>query len=61
MVWQFSAVAKEPVSVIRIPRSLFRKMLEGYPAAAVTLRDIFAKRLNAWQSDLNTVKKKLEK
>lgn len=61
MVWQFTAVANEPTSVTRIPRSLFRKMLEGYPAAAVALRDVFAKRLNAWQDDLNGVKKMLEK
>ncbi len=47
-----TAIAKEPVTVIRISRSLFRKMLEGYPAAAITLRDIMAKRLDAWQREL---------
>src|SRR5882672_10701292 len=29
-----TAIAKEPTVVIRISRSLFRKMLEGYPGAA---------------------------
>ncbi len=61
MVCQATAIAKEPVTVIRISRSLFRKMLEGYPAAAVTLRDIMAKRLAAWQRELGGVKKAMEK
>jgi CRP-like cAMP-binding protein len=61
MVCQATAIAKEPVTVIRISRSLFRKMLEGYPAAAVTLRDIMAKRLDTWQRELSGVKKKMEK
>ncbi len=61
MVCQSTAIAKEPLTVIRISRSLFRKMLEGYPAAAVTLRDIMAKRLDNWQLELGSVKKALEK
>lgn len=61
MVWRFTAIAREPVSVVRISRNLFRKMLEGYPAAAVTMRDLFAKRLDTWQGELNTVKKMMEK
>jgi len=61
MVWQFTAVAREPVSVVRITRNLFRKMLEGYPAAAVTLRDVIARRLDEWQGELNSVKKLMEK
>ena len=42
MVSPATAIAKEPTTVIRISRSLFRKMLEGYPAAAKKLRDIMA-------------------
>lgn len=61
MVWQFTAVAREPVEVVRITRTLFRKMLEGYPAAAVALRDTIGKRLDAWQGDLNKVKRMMEK
>ena len=34
-----TATASEPSTVIRIPRSLFLKMLEGYPHAAHILRD----------------------
>ena len=61
MVCQATAIAKEPTTVIRISRSLFRKMLEGYPAAAVALRDIMARRLDDWQRDLGAVKSKMEK
>jgi CRP-like cAMP-binding protein len=61
MVCQATAIAKEPATVIRISRSLFRKMLEGYPAAAVTLRDIMTKRLDDWQRELGGVKKAMEK
>ena len=61
MVWHFTAVAREPLTVLRITRNLFRKMLEGYPAAAVTLRDVFARRLDEWQGELNHVKKLMEK
>jgi CRP-like cAMP-binding protein len=61
MVCHATAIAKEPVTVIRISRSLFRKMLEGYPDAAVSLRDIMAKRLDAWQRELGDVKKTMEK
>jgi CRP-like cAMP-binding protein len=34
-----TATANEPSTVIRISRSLFLKMLEGYPNAALMLRD----------------------
>jgi len=34
-----TATALEPASVIRIPRTLFLKMLDGYPDAALKLRD----------------------
>jgi CRP-like cAMP-binding protein len=61
MVSPATAIAKEPTVVIRISRSLFRKMLEGYPAAAKILRDIMAERLDAWTRDLGEVKQALEK
>jgi len=47
-----TAIAREPTVVIRIPRNLFRKMLEGYPAAARRLRDMMAERLGGWTEDL---------
>jgi len=39
-----TATAREPSTVIRISRSLFMKMLEGYPEAAQVLRDQLASR-----------------
>jgi CRP-like cAMP-binding protein len=41
-----SAVAREPSSVLRIPRQLFLKMLESDPAAASRMRDALASRVN---------------
>jgi len=41
-----SAVAREPSSVVRIPRQLFLKTLEGYPDAALRLRDAIAGRVS---------------
>jgi CRP-like cAMP-binding protein len=56
-----TAIAKEPTVVLRLPRSLFRKMLEGYPDAAEKLRDIMASRLAAWTRDLAGVRRRLDK
>ena len=47
--------------VVRLSRSLFRKMLEGYPAAAEALRDIMAARLAVWSKDLGALRRKLDK
>ena len=41
-----TATAREPSSVVRIPRQLFLKTLEGYPDAAVRMRDAMAARVN---------------
>jgi CRP-like cAMP-binding protein len=61
MVCPATAIAKEPVTVIRISRSLFRKMLEGYPAAAQKLRELVAERVDGWTRELGAVKRILEK
>jgi CRP-like cAMP-binding protein len=55
-----TVTAQEPAVVIRIPRSLFLKMLEGYPEAARTLRDTMAQRVAQWGRDIAGVKEKLE-
>ena len=47
--------------VIRISRSLFRKMLEGYPDAAEKLRDMMGERVGSWMRELDKVKRTLEK
>ena len=56
-----TAIAKEPTVVIRISRSLFRKMLEGYPAAAKQLRDMMAERVDSWTRELSGVKTALDR
>lgn len=56
-----TAIARGPTVVIRISRSLFRKMMEGYPDAAQKLRDMMAERVDGWMRELRVVKKKLEK
>lgn len=56
-----TAIAREPTTVVRITRTLFRKMLEGYPAAAQRLRDLMASRVDGWTQDLGKVRRALEK
>jgi CRP-like cAMP-binding protein len=60
MVCPATAIAKEPTVVIRISRNLFRKMLEGYPAAAKKLRDMMAERVDGWTRELASVKARLD-
>lgn len=55
-----TAIAKEPTVLIRISRNLFRKTLEGYPAAAKRLRDAMAERVAGWTHELTAVKNALE-
>jgi CRP-like cAMP-binding protein len=56
-----TAIAKEPTVVIRISRSLFRKMLEGYPAAARRLRDLMAARVGDLTQDLERVQRRMDR
>ena len=56
-----TAIAKGPTVVIRISRSLFRKMLEGYPAAAQKMRDMLTGRVDDWTRELDGVKTQLKK
>jgi len=51
-----SAVAREPSSVVRIPRQLFLKMLEGYPDAARRMRDSLAIRANQTAAEFARVR-----
>ena len=51
-----TATAREPSTVLRIPRSLFLKMLDGYPSAAAKLRDILATRSNQSTADIYAVR-----
>ena len=51
-----TATANEPSSVIRIPRKLFLKMLEGYPDAASRLREIIALRAQEAMQAIDSVR-----
>jgi CRP-like cAMP-binding protein len=55
-----TATALEPSTVIRIPRSLFLKMLEGYPDAAVRLREDFLARAEHSDVDMHRVRSVLD-
>jgi CRP-like cAMP-binding protein len=55
-----TATAREPSTVIRIPRSLFLKMLEGYPDAARRLRNAIAARVNDTARELTRVRAGLD-
>src|SRR5215469_17809274 len=55
-----TATALEPSTVIRITRTLFLKMLEGYPEAALRLRDSFVTRAEHSESEMHRVRRVLE-
>jgi CRP-like cAMP-binding protein len=55
-----TATAAEPSTVIRVPRSLFLKMLEGFPDAARRLRDHIAERANQAAVDMINVRTTLD-
>jgi CRP-like cAMP-binding protein len=54
-----TVTALEPSTVLRIPRTLFLKMLEGYPEAAQRLRDDIAKRTEESTRDISVVRNAL--
>jgi CRP-like cAMP-binding protein len=51
-----TATAIEPSTVLRIPRPLFMKMLEGYPDAAQRLREILTRRIEESARDIESVR-----
>jgi CRP-like cAMP-binding protein len=51
-----TATALEPSTVLCSPRPLFLKMLEGYPDAAVRLREILAKRTDESERDMQRLR-----
>ena len=55
-----TATALEPSIVIRISRSLFLKILEGYPEAAVQLREQIRQRAERSLSDMGNVRALLD-
>jgi CRP-like cAMP-binding protein len=55
-----TATATEPSTVIRISRSLFLKMLEGYPHAAHVLRDQIVARAQQALTEMSDVRAMLD-
>src|SRR6185436_7343690 len=55
-----TAVATEPSRVLRIARTLFLKMLEGYPDAATRLRKHMASRATRTADDIRKIGSALE-
>lgn len=55
-----TAIAREPSAVIRISRSLFLKMLENFPDAAIKLRDQLAARVAQDAKELKDVRAGLD-
>src|ERR1700681_2236782 len=51
-----TATAAEPSTVLRVPRSLFLKMLEGFPDSARRLRDYIATRTDQATRDMVEVR-----
>ena len=55
-----TATASEPSTVIRIPRTLFLKMLEGYPDVADLLRQQIVRRAQETLQDITDVRAMLD-
>jgi CRP-like cAMP-binding protein len=51
-----TATARERSTVMRISRSMFVRMLEGYPEAAKRLRDLIASRTDQWTREIENVR-----
>jgi len=56
-----TAIADEPTTVIRISRSLFCKVLEGFPESARVMRDRFSERANLAGTELSRLLELLAK
>jgi len=55
-----TATANEPSTVMRISRTLFLKMLEGYPETALKLRDALFARTDQWTREMENVRTSLK-
>jgi CRP-like cAMP-binding protein len=51
-----TATARESSTVMRISRSMFLRMLEGYPDAAQSLREMMASRADQWAREIENVR-----
>mgnify|MGYP001397729619 CR=1 FL=1 len=51
-----TAVAREDSIVLRISRTMFLRMLESYPDAALRLRELIAARADQWAREMENVR-----
>ncbi|HML06520.1 MAG TPA: cyclic nucleotide-binding domain-containing protein [Xanthobacteraceae bacterium] len=51
-----TATAREDSAVLRISRSMFLKMLEGYPDAAARLRELIMSRADQWTREVEGIR-----
>jgi CRP-like cAMP-binding protein len=51
-----TARAREDSTVLRISRSMFLRMLEGFPDAAERLRELFMSRADQWAREIENVR-----
>jgi CRP-like cAMP-binding protein len=51
-----TARAREDSTVLRISRTMFLRILDGYPDAAVRLRELIASRADQWARELDDVR-----
>lgn len=55
-----TAIGREDTVLLRIPRSIFLRTMEGYPAAAEKLRTLLAQRLADTLAELDRVRRRLD-
>jgi CRP-like cAMP-binding protein len=56
-----TARAREDSTVLRISRSMFLRMLEGFPDAAERLRELFMSRADQWAQEIENVRAALDR
>jgi CRP-like cAMP-binding protein len=56
-----TARACEDSTVLRISRSMFLRMLEGFPDAAERLRELFVSRADQWAREIENVRAALDR
>lgn len=54
-------IAREPSTVLYVPRSIFQRVLREYPASAARLRSMIEQRLGEFTTDLKKLREKLIK
>jgi|SRR5579883_1870816 len=56
-----TAIARDSSTVLRLSRSMFLRMLDGYPDAAQRIREMLAARSDQWTRDLQNIRAALQR